>query len=142
VGSLKVVKVVLDTNVLVSALLFGGTPGRLRLLWKEKRIQPFMSQSIVAEYLRVFAYPKFQLTRNEIEYLFHQEILPWFETIAAPQGEAMVLEDPSDDKFIWCAEAAKADWLISGDEHLLKLDYPKIPIVTPAEFLEILGKRT
>lgn len=141
-GSLKVVKVVLDTNVLVSALLFGGTPGRLRLLWKEKRIQPFMSQAIAAEYLRVFAYPKFQLTRNEIEYLLHQEILPWFETIAAPQGEAMVLEDPSDDKFIWCAEAAKVDWLISGDEHLLKLDYPKIPIVTPAEFLEIFEKRS
>lgn len=140
-GTLKVVKVVLDTNVLVSALLFGGTPGLLRTLWKEKRVQPFMSQAIIEEYLRVFAYPKFQLTQGEIEYLLHQEILPWFETITVPQGEGIVLDDPSDDKFIWCAETAKVDWLISGDEHLLKVEYPKIPIVTPAEFLEIFEKR-
>lgn len=140
-GAIKIVKVVLDTNVLVSALLFGGTPGRIRLLWREKLIQPFMSQAIIDEYLRVLAYPKFQLTRSEIEYLLHQEILPWFETITSPQGEAFVLEDPSDDKFIWCAKAGKVDWIISGDDHLLKLEYPKISIVTPSKFLAIFGKR-
>jgi uncharacterized protein len=141
VGAIKTVKVVLDTNVLISALLFGGLPGRLRTLWRGKLVQPFVSQAIIDEYLRVLAYPKFQLTRGEIEHLLHKEILPWFETIREPQGEAFVLEDPSDDKFIWCAEAAQVHWIISGDIHLLKLEYPKIPIVTPSEFLGIFDKR-
>ena len=140
-GAIKIVKVVLDTNVLVSALLFGGLPGRLRPLWKEKLVQPFVSQAIIDEYLRVLAYPKFQLSQSEIQYLLHQEILPWFETIAAPQGAAIVLEDPSDDKFIWCAEAGKVHWIVSGDDHLLNLEYAGIPIVTPSKFLEHFGRR-
>ena len=86
---------------------------------------------------RVLAYPKFRLSQSEIEYLVHQEILPWFETIKAPQGEALVVEDPSDDKFVWCAEAGKVHWIISGDDHLLKFEHPKISIVTPSKFLEI-----
>ena len=141
-GKVKIVKIVLDTNVLVSALLFGGLPGRLRTLWKEKLVKPFVSQEIIDEYIRVLAYPKFQLSQSEIEYLLRQEILPWFETIKAPQGQALVLEDPSDDKFIWCAEAGKVHWIISGDDHLLKLEYPKIAIVTPSKFLEILIKHS
>jgi uncharacterized protein len=137
VGEIKVVKVVVDTNVLISALLFGGVPGRLMTFWKSKRMQPVVSQAMIDECLRVLAYPKFQLSQSEIEYLLYQEILPWFETITVPQGGAFVREDPSDDKFIWCAEAGGVDWIISGDEHLLKLEYHKIPIVTPAQFLEI-----
>jgi uncharacterized protein len=142
VGTIETVKVVLDTNVLVSALLFGGLSGHLRPLWRQNLIKPFISQAIIHEYLRVLAYPKFQLSQNEIEYLLHKEILPWFETIRVPRGKALVLEDPSDDKFIWCAQAAKVDWVISGDDHLLTLEYPNIPIVTPARFLGIFGKHS
>jgi putative PIN family toxin of toxin-antitoxin system len=138
VGEIKVVKVVIDTNVLISALLFGGVPGRLLTLWKTKRIQPVVSQAMIDEYLRVLAYPKFQLSQGEIEYLLYQEILPWFETIVVSQGGAFVQADPSDDKFIWCAEAGEVDWIISGDDHLLGLQYNRIPIVTPASFLGIL----
>lgn len=140
-GEIKVVKVVIDTNVLISALLFGGVPGRLIKLWKSKRIQPVVSDAMIDEVLRVLAYPKFQLSQSEIEYLLYQEILPWFETIAVPQGDAFVHEDPADDKFIWCGEAGGGDWIISGDEHLVKLEYHRIPIVTSASFLEILEGR-
>jgi uncharacterized protein len=126
----------------VSALLFGGLRGSLRTLWKEKLVQPFVSQEIIDEYIRVLAYPKFQLSQSEVEHLLHQEILPWFQTIKAPQGEALVLEDPSADKFIWCAEAGKVHWIISGDDHLLKLEYRKISIVTASKFLEIFGKHS
>ena len=141
-GTIKTVKVVLDTNVLVSALLFGGLSGRLRTLWRTKRVHPFVSQAIMDEYLRVLAYPKFKLSTSEIEYLLRKEILPWFETIKAPRGKAFVLQDPSDDKFVWCAEAARVHWIISGDDHLLKLEYPEIPIVTPSRFLDIFGNRS
>ena len=54
-------KVVIDTNVLVSALLFGGIPGRFVALWKNNHVAPLVSAEIMAEYLRVLAYPKFRL---------------------------------------------------------------------------------
>jgi putative PIN family toxin of toxin-antitoxin system len=79
-------RVVIDTNVLVSALLFGGDPGELITLWKEHYIQPLTSKEIMEEYLRVLAYPKFRLTEKEIEYLFTQEILPYFEVITVKSG--------------------------------------------------------
>jgi uncharacterized protein len=142
VGTIETVKVVLDTNVLISALLFGGVPGQLRPLWRRKLIQPFVSREIIQEYLQVLAYPKFQLTESEIEYLLHKEILPWFETIRIPEGKPFVLADPSDDKFIWCAQAASASWIISGDDHLLTIEYPNIAIIRPARFLEIFGKHS
>ena len=58
------------------------------------------------EYLRVLAYPRFQLSEEEIHYLLHQEILPWFETVETnntPQS-VIISNDPSDDNFIRCAE--------------------------------------
>jgi predicted nucleic acid-binding protein len=61
VGALEVIRVVFDTNVLVSALLFGGTPGKRFDLSKAGRIRSFMSREMVEEFLRVLTYPKFRL---------------------------------------------------------------------------------
>ncbi len=83
------IKVVTDTNVPVSALLFGGTPGKLITLWKEKRIIPFICKEMENELLRVLAYPKFCLSKQEIEYLFYQEIMPYFQNIRIEQGEVI-----------------------------------------------------
>ena len=68
-GTVEVKKVVIDTNVLVSALLFGGVPAQLIPLWKSRTIRPFCSRKIMDELLRVLAYPKFSLSQTEIEYL-------------------------------------------------------------------------
>lgn len=73
------------------------------------------------EYLRVLAYPKFRLTEEEIEYIFSQEVLPWFEVIMVKLGQPFAIDDPSDDKFIWCALEGRAEAIISSDHHLLKL---------------------
>ena len=127
-------KVVIDTNAVMSALLFGGVPARLISLWKERRIQPLASKEIIDEYLRVLAYPKFQLSPGEIEYLLFHEILPWFEIIEVPPGQNFFVEDPSDDKFIWCAEAGGAI-IISGDQHLLNFRHQKIKALSPSDFL-------
>ncbi|GLI36342.1 putative toxin-antitoxin system toxin component, PIN family [Desulforhabdus amnigena] len=137
-GKIKVIRVVIDTNVLISALLFGGNPVRLIPLWKTGRIQPIASQKMIKEVLRVLAYPKFRLSRKEIEFLLYEEILPWFEVIEAPAGRPFIAADPSDDIFIWCAESGKADWIISGDDHLLHLKDFNIPILTPRQFLEMI----
>ena len=139
-GPLKVTRIVVDTNVLVSALLFGGTPGKLIPLWKKGTIQPLASSEIIVEYLRVLAYPKFRLTENEIGYLLYREILPHFKIVSAEKGKPVVSADPSDDKFIWCAVEGKAEFIISSDKHLLSLRfYQGISIQTPATFLKSLS---
>lgn len=131
-------KVVIDTNVLICGLLFGGIPGRLISLWKGQHIQPLASKEIIDEYLRVLAYPKFQLSPAEIEHLLFQEILPWFEIIDVSTGPNLIAEDSSDDKFIWCAEAGGAEIIISGDQHLLAYQTEKIIVLRPVEFLKRL----
>ena len=137
-GTIKVRKVVIDTTVLVSALLFGGNPGKLITLWKERYIQPLSSRDIMEEYLRVLAYPKFRLTKEEIEYLFSQELLPFFEVITVQPGQPFVTDDPSDDKFIWCALEGGAEVIISSDRYLLSLRSCPVPIFSLSEFLRAI----
>ncbi len=134
-GQKKIKRVVIDTNVLVSALLFDGTPGELIPLWKEKHIEPVCSKAIIDEYLRVLAYPKFQLTDIEIDFLLTVEILPWFHPVTVPEGKPYIKSDPQDDIFIWCALEAKAEALISGDNHLLNMKNPPVPVCTVVDFL-------
>ena len=133
----KVRRIVIDTNVVVSALLFGGVPGELIPLWKIGRIQPVASKEIIDEYLRVLAYPKFKLSEEEINFLLYHEILPYFEVVRPKPGRVVIREDPSDDKFIHCAQAGKAEIIISGDQHLIGLNsYSNFRILTP--YLQVL----
>lgn len=130
-------RVVIDTNVVVSALLFGGTPGKLIPLWKTRKIQPLASKEMFDEYLRVLAYPKFELSEEDINFLLYHEMLPFFEAVRTKTGRVIIRNDPSDDKFIHCAKTGKASIIISGDERLLALkSYEKIRILTPSRFLE------
>jgi len=131
--------VVIDTNVIVSAILFGGIPGELIHLWKSGRIKPLASKKIIDEYIKVLAYPKFELSETEINYILYNEILTYFDIIPTKDTPVIIKADPSDDKFIHCAKAGKAIAIISGDQHLLHLKtYQKIKILTPAKFLENL----
>ena len=137
-GKIKI-RSVIDTNVIVSAILFEGIPGKLISLWKSGRITPLASKDMMDEYIKVLAYPKFKLSENEINYICYNEILPYFEVIVPIPGRAIIQEDPSDDKFIHCAESGKASVIISGDQHLLNLkSYGKIKILTPSRFLREL----
>ena len=129
-------RVVLDTNVVVSALLFRGELSRLHALWKRKAFTIVASREIVEEYLRVLAYPKFNLTEKEIRDIIREELLPCIEPVMVAEELKGVCVDPDDDKFLVCAEAAKADVVVSGDEHLLSLrKYKGCPIVTVEKFL-------
>jgi putative PIN family toxin of toxin-antitoxin system len=136
VGKRKVKRVVIDTNVLVSALLFNGIPGKLIPLWKEKHIKPLCSKDIIDEYLRVLAYPKFKLSDAEIDYLLTVEILPWFYPITVPEGKSYIKIDPQDDIFIWYAVKGKAHAVISGDSHLLKMKNPPVHVLSVNDFLK------
>lgn len=128
----------MDTNVVVSGLLFGGKPGDLVKLWKKGQIVPLCSKEIVKEYLRVLAYPKFQLSESEIDFLLTHEILPYFEVLTVKPGKPYVATDPSDDKFIWCAIEGHAEVIVSGDEHLLNLLKSPVPVFTVTQFMEAI----
>lgn len=138
-GQKQIARVVLDTNVIISALLFGGTPSRLATLWQMGTIKPFASPIMVEEFLRVLAYPRFELNESEIEYLIYQQILPFFDIIDVEPGPTVVDKDPSDDVFLYCAVEANVDYIISGDRHLLALkSFRHIPIITPSAFLSMV----
>ena len=137
--------VVIDTNVIVSALFFGGKPGELIRFWKTGQFQPLISKKITEEYLRVLAYPKFNLSENEIGFLFNNEILPYFKAVRIKPGrwKTTIKDDPSDDMFIRCAESGMCKMIISGDRHPLALkSHGKIRILSPSQFSEELKKET
>ena len=140
-GQVEIKRVTIDTNVVVSGLLFGGTAGSVVTLWKRKGIRPFASKDIINEYVRVLAYPKFELSENEIEYLIYEEIVPYFDVTSVKRIMPIVKNDPSDDKFIACALASNSKFMISGDRHLLEIKtYQDIDILSPHQFLK-LGNR-
>jgi len=135
--------VVIDTNVVISALLFGGPPGKLRLLWQNGKIEPVFSKEILDEYLKVLTYPRFSLSEIEIDLILKHELLPYFKVVDIPatdnpeaKKKPIIEADPDDDKFLLCALADKCRYIISGDKHLLELKvYENIEIITPATFL-------
>ena len=139
-GREKITLCVIDTNVVISAILFGGGPGKLIDFWKKGHITPLITEEIMVEYIRVLAYPKFELSQEEINYIIHQEILPFFKVVKSVSGPAIIENDPADDKFIQCAEAGNAKIIISGDRHLLALkSHHGIKILTPNLFLQKHG---
>lgn len=128
--------VVLDTNVLVSALLFNGISSELVPVWQKGTITLLISRGILDEYLRVLSYPKFQLSEKEIKELIQEELLPYTEVIKPRRRLRVVERDPSDDKFIECAVEGKARVIISGDKDLSSIShYRQIRIQSPAQFL-------
>jgi len=129
-------RVVLDTNTLVSALLFGGTASRLVPWWQSGRVTPLVSRPILEEYLRVLAYPKFRLTEEEVRGVIEEEVLPFTETVTRPRRVLVPCRDPHDKKFLECAVGGRARFLITGDQDLLELRrYVRVSIVSVGEFL-------
>ena len=136
----EVKRVVLDTNVLISALLFGGKLSGIVRLWHEDKIVPLLSKETFDEFQRVLRYPKFFLSRDEIENIIAREILPFFEIVDITNEAENVCKDSEDDKFISCAISGSADYVVSGDEDLCDLRrYRRIRILRAVEFLRMIN---
>ena len=136
------IRAVLDTNVVVSALLFSGPPSQLVSAWQSGRLQPVLSAQILDEYIRELAYPKFKLTSAEIRGLIEETLLPFIETIRTSPSAIPKLRDPDDAKFIVCAVTASVRWLVSGDDDLLSLHRIKsVEIVSVTAFLQHLKRK-
>lgn len=131
-------KVVLDTNVLVSALLFRGELSKMLLLWKDGRIVPVFSRETFREFRTVLKYTKFSLTEQEIKVIIEEEVLPYFEVINTAHKIKNICRDSDDDKFIACAVSASADFIVSGDKDLLDVGkYKSVKIISASEFLKM-----
>lgn len=123
------IRVVLDTNVLVSALLFeAGRLAWLRHGWQSGRFIPILAEPTTRELLRVLAYPKFRLDPLAIEQLL-ADLLPWSETWRQPLPPCgSVVRDPKDQVFLDLAVASGVAALVSGDADLLAPVLPEQPI--------------
>lgn len=115
-------KVVLDTNVLVSGLLFGGVPGRILTAWSTGAIRLVISPSILEEYRRV----GLALAKGREPLVGAFEALLAMLTVYAllvdaPALDERVSEDPDDEIFLAAALAANARLIVSGDKHLLRV---------------------
>ncbi len=128
---------VVDTNVLVSAFLWRGTPGRLIELAGEKEVQLFTSRLLLNELAATLAKKKLMKYVASTG-MTAEQLLSHYRRVAtlvtARQLEAQVSRDADDDAVLACALAARADLIVSGDDELLVLKaFNGVPIVTVAQ---------
>ena len=116
-------RVVFDTNTVVSALLFGhGQLSCLRDHWRSDNVAALVSRPTVDELIRVLAYPKFDLDKIEIEALL-ADYLPFTEAVAiSPRTQSPQCRDIDDQMFVDLAIQGRADVLVTGDQALLVMD--------------------
>jgi len=94
-----------------------------------------MSSAVLKEYARALAYPKFKLTKSEIRGILEQELLPFVYPVKVECSFHINTGDPPDNRFLELAETGKADYIVSGDKHLLEIkNFCGIKIMGPAEF--------
>jgi len=134
-------RVVLDTHLVLSALVFtGGGLVALRQAWQARRFTPLVSPATAAELIRVFAYPKFRLSAEEQGDLL-ADYLPYGETVRVPDPPPVTppCRDPFDTVFLELALTGQADFLVTGDRDLLGLadTFPR-PIMSAEAFLRTL----
>ena len=133
-------RVVLDTNVLISAIISSkGSPAKILDLWREGAFDLVFSEETLKELIDVMSRPKLlritginedELNRL-VSYLRNSSIV-----VDSSEDISIAIEDPNDTKFISCAVQAGAKYIVSGDHHLLDVEkFEGTAIVTPAEFL-------
>jgi len=137
-------RLVLDTNVVASGLLWNGVPARLLDAAQIGEVEIFTSAFLLAELAGILTRAKFTkalaatgLSREELV-LGYAELATVVVSAAIPQT---IAADPSDNHVLACASAASADLIISGDKHLHDLggNYNGIPIVTPARAVQLIA---
>ena len=132
-------RIVLDTNVLVSAVL-GGRVAPVLDQWRAGRFTLVVTDAIVREYLTVLRRPKLGLPAEVVDdiaaYIFRKA-----EFVTPMEFLTVIAADPTDDRFLEAAVAGEAEVIVSGNKHLLTLKvFRQIPILTVAEFLNALDE--
>jgi len=129
-------RVVIDTNVLISGIFFGGPPAQILKAWHDGELQLVVSPEILEEYYEVcerisFRYPDIDIAQIFLLIAHNSQV------VDAPPLAEQVSRDADDDKFMACAIASDTQTIISGDNDLLTLsDYKSVQIVTPRDFID------
>lgn len=134
-------KIVVDTNVLVSATYWKGNSLKVLRLADEGKVKLVISQELIEEYNKVINSEEISEKIEKRRLVAEKAIIKTVnESIRVePQERVKIVEDPDDDKVIECAVAGDVDCIVSRDNHLLKLKrYKHIRIVTPEEFLKTI----
>lgn len=128
-------RVVCDTNVLISGILFGGKPRELLRLCSSGKVTNFTSPALLKEAEAVLIRPKFGLNEEQV-YGIIRLFRDTFSIVRPEISLSVITADPDDNRVLETANAAQAEAIISGDAHLLDLgQWNGIKILTPADFL-------
>ncbi len=135
-------RIVVDSNVVISGLLFGGTPAHVLGVVVKGKAHCFTSLPILDEVRGVLQRAKFGLTPEQV-LSFVEEFHLLCEVVAPCSVVHVIRADPADDRILECAAEAKADVIVSGDSHLLELrEWRSIRIVSPTDFMEDIGNQS
>ena len=133
-------RVVLDTNVLISAIVFGGNPRKLLEAILRGKPKLFLCDYILTELNEVLQRPKFGFPPDVIRSII-SELNAIGNIVTTSVRIRKIKEDPSDNRILECAVEANADYIISGDTHLLNQKvYRNVKVISPAEYLKIHSK--
>ena len=130
-------RVVIDTNVLMSGIFFGGVPAQILDIWFDNKFTLVLSPEIIAEYKDVAN--RLSLKYPQVDAIpFLDEVIQKAEVILARELPEQVCTDSDDDKFLACANCGAANVIITGDHALQKVaNYEGAQILTPANFISI-----
>ena len=135
---------VLDTNVVASALLWGGTPAQLLDAAQQGEVELFSSRALVGELAGILDRAKFARAIEATQLSIGDLIQAYLGLVSLVQPDhvpPVVAADPADDHVLACAVAAHADAIVSGDRHLHALGgvYQGVVILRPAQALQMLA---
>ncbi|MHB9053128.1 MAG: putative toxin-antitoxin system toxin component, PIN family [Thermoleophilia bacterium] len=134
-------KAVFDTNVYISALGFGGIPEQLLELatGPGRQFQLYTSHDILKEIMKVLGSDKFNFAKEEIADAI--SVIDDAADVVSPTIRLNIIKHEANNRILECAVKARADYIVSGDKHLLGLkEYKSISSITPAQFLTLLEK--
>jgi len=132
-------KIVLDTNIYISAAVFGRLCEEVIQFCRFDKISVYISEDIIDE-IENKLIVKFSWKENQIR-VFLENILEFCKIVEVEERIVFIKEDPDDDKILECAVSAKCEYIVSGDKHLINLkSYKNIKILKPADFLFLIKK--
>jgi putative PIN family toxin of toxin-antitoxin system len=132
-------RAVLDTNVLISAILFGGKPQRALEVAIKGEYSLYISETLIEELRNVLLRPKFGFGAQTVEIII-AELIGVAELVDPSNRINVISEDTDDDRILECAVESRAHFIVTGDSHLLALvEYLKIKIIEPDQFLKIIS---
>jgi uncharacterized protein len=132
-------KIVIDTNIYISSIFWGGKPRQVVDLGRNKKVLIFSSSLIIDEIADKLK-SKFNLTEEECSQIIF-DFSTFTTLVETPHSLKVIDDDPDDDKFIECAVSSMSDYIVSGDKHLLTLkEYNGIKMLKASEFLSFISK--